>query len=86
MMDMGYNRKLILEDGEEYYGFAFGCTGDKVPEIVSNTSMAGDQEIFTLFSSPGMLPPSRFRSLALKSSSTMPSRMESTQSLFSHWG
>ena len=28
MMDMGYNRKLILEDGEEYYGFAFGYTGD----------------------------------------------------------
>ena len=28
MRDMGYNRKLILEDGEEYYGFAFGYTGD----------------------------------------------------------
>ena len=38
MMDMGYNRKLILEDGEEYYGFAFGYTGDKVLEIVFNTS------------------------------------------------
>ena len=41
MMDMGYNRKLILEDGEEYYGFAFGYTGDKVLEIVFNTSMVG---------------------------------------------
>ena len=44
MMDMGYNRKLILEDGEEYYGFAFGYTGDKVLEIVFNTSMVGYQE------------------------------------------
>ena len=38
MMDMDYNRKLILEDGEEYDGFAFGYTGDKVLEIVFNTS------------------------------------------------
>lgn len=47
MMDMEYNRKLILEDGEEYYGFAFGYTGDKVLEIVFNTSMVGYQEILS---------------------------------------
>ena len=47
MMDMEYNRKLILEDGEEYYGFAFGDTGDKVLEIVFNTSMVGYQEILS---------------------------------------
>ena len=47
MMDMGYNRKLILEDGEEYYGFAFGYIGDKVLEIVFNTSMVGYQEILS---------------------------------------
>ena len=47
MMDMGYNRKLILEDDEEYYGFAFGYTGDKVLEIVFNTSMVGYQEILS---------------------------------------
>ena len=47
MMDMGYNRKLILEDGEEYYGFAFGYTSDKVLEIVFNTSMVGYQEILS---------------------------------------
>ena len=47
MMDMGYNRKLILEDGEEYYGFAFGYTGDKVLEIVFNTSMVRYQEILS---------------------------------------
>ena len=40
-------RKLILEDGEEYYGFAFGDPGDKVLEIVFNTSMVGYQEILS---------------------------------------
>lgn len=47
MTGMEYNRKLILEDGEEYYGFSFGYTGDKVLEIVFNTSMAGYQEILS---------------------------------------
>ncbi|MBQ8646910.1 MAG: glutamine-hydrolyzing carbamoyl-phosphate synthase small subunit [Oscillospiraceae bacterium] len=46
-MDLGYDRKIILEDGEEYYGFAFGDTGDKVLEIVFNTSMVGYQEILS---------------------------------------
>lgn len=40
-----YNRKIILEDGSEYYGFAFGDISDKVCEIVFNTSMVGYQEI-----------------------------------------
>lgn len=40
-----YNRKIITEDGQEYYGYSFGDTGDKVCEIVFNTSMAGYQEI-----------------------------------------
>ena len=40
-----YNRKIILEDGSEYLGFAFGDTEDKVCEIVFNTSMVGYQEI-----------------------------------------
>ena len=47
MIDLGYNRKLILEDGEEYCGFAFGYTGEKVLEIVFNTSMVGYQEILS---------------------------------------
>ena len=42
-----YNRKLILEDGEEYYGYGFGDTCDKVCEIVFNTSMVGYQEILS---------------------------------------
>lgn len=47
MMDLGYNRKLILEDGEEYYGFGFGASSDKVLELVFNTSMVGYQEILS---------------------------------------
>jgi len=44
---MRYNRKIILEDGQEYYGCSFGYTADKVCEIVFNTSMAGYQEIIS---------------------------------------
>lgn len=40
-----FDRKIILEDGREYYGNSFGDTGDKVCEIVFNTSMVGYQEI-----------------------------------------
>ena len=39
------NRKLVLEDGSEYYGCGFGSNEDRVCEIVFNTSMAGYQEI-----------------------------------------
>lgn len=39
------NRKLVLEDGSEYYGCAFGSKIDRVCEIVFNTSMSGYQEI-----------------------------------------
>ena len=42
-----YNRKIILEDGSEYFGFSFGDTSDKVCEIVFNTSMVGYQEIIS---------------------------------------
>lgn len=44
---MDFNRKLILEDGKEYYGYAFGSTADRVCEIVFNTSMVGYQEILS---------------------------------------
>ena len=46
-MVMDYNRKIILEDGQEYYGYSFGDTNDKVCEIVFNTSMVGYQEIIS---------------------------------------
>ncbi len=44
---MNFNRKIILEDGREYYGYSFGNTDDKVCEIVFNTSMVGYQEIIS---------------------------------------
>ena len=44
---MNFNRKIILEDGSEYYGYSFGNTEDKVCEIVFNTSMVGYQEIIS---------------------------------------
>ena len=40
-----WNRKLVLEDGSEYYGYCFGSSVDRVCEIVFNTSMSGYQEI-----------------------------------------
>lgn len=40
-----FDRKLVLEDGSEYPGYAFGSKADRVCEIVFNTSMAGYQEI-----------------------------------------
>ena len=41
------DRKIILEDGEEYLGSGFGATTDRVLEIVFNTSMVGYQEILS---------------------------------------
>ncbi len=41
------DRKIVLEDGSEYYGYGFGDTCDKVCEIVFNTSMFGYQEIIS---------------------------------------
>ena len=37
------NRKIVLEDGSEYYGYGFGDNSDRVCEIVFNTSMVGYQ-------------------------------------------
>ena len=43
----GYNKKIVLEDGNEYYGYAFGDPSEKVCELVFNTSMVGYQEILS---------------------------------------
>lgn len=40
-----FDRKIVLEDGSEYYGCGFGDNCDKICEIVFNTSMVGYQEI-----------------------------------------
>lgn len=39
------DKKIILENGSEYYGFGFGCLDEKIVEIVFNTSVVGYQEI-----------------------------------------
>ncbi len=42
-----YNKKIILENGKEFYGWGFGADKDAVNEIVFNTSMVGYQEIIS---------------------------------------
>ena len=42
-----FDRKLILEDGSEYYGYGFGSGDEKITEIVFNTSPVGYQEIIS---------------------------------------
>ena len=41
------DRKLILEDGQEYTGTGFGAEETRICEIVFNTSMIGYQEILS---------------------------------------
>ena len=40
-----YDKKLILEDGSEFYGYGFGAEGERIVELVFNTSMTGYQEL-----------------------------------------
>ena len=40
-----FNKKIVLEDGEEYLGYGFGADVEAICEIVFNTSMVGYQEI-----------------------------------------
>ena len=40
-----FNKKIVLEDGEEYLGYGFGADVESICEIVFNTSMVGYQEI-----------------------------------------
>lgn len=42
-----FDRKLILEDGTEFFGYAFGSSENKVTELVFNTSAVGYQEIIS---------------------------------------
>ena len=46
-MAAAYNKKIILEDGSAYAGFAFGDNASRVCELVFNTSMVGYQEILS---------------------------------------
>ena len=40
-----FNKKIVLEDGDEYYGYGFGADVESINEIVLNTSVVGYQEI-----------------------------------------
>lgn len=42
-----FNKKIILEDGQEFFGYGFGADSQRVCEIVFNTSMVGYQEILS---------------------------------------
>ena len=42
-----FDRKLILEDGSEYYGYGFGAEIESITEIVFNTAPVGYQEIIS---------------------------------------
>ena len=42
-----FDRKLVFEDGTEYYGYGFGSNDIAVTEIIFNTSMVGYQEIIS---------------------------------------
>lgn len=42
-----FNRKIVLENGQEFYGYGFGANVQAVNEIVFNTSMVGYQEVIS---------------------------------------
>ena len=42
-----YTKKIVLENGREFYGYGFGAKVEAVNEIVFNTSMVGYQEIIS---------------------------------------
>lgn len=46
-MEKKFNRKLVFENGKEYYGYGFGAMVDRVCEVVFNTSMVGYQEVIS---------------------------------------
>ncbi len=41
------NKKIVLADGSEYYGYGFGADLERVCELVFDTSMCGYQEIIS---------------------------------------
>lgn len=42
-----YDKKIVLENGQEFYGYGFGADKEAINEIVFNTSMVGYQEIIS---------------------------------------
>ena len=46
-MKRDYDKKIVLLDGTEFFGYGFGADGQRTAEIVFNTSMVGYQEILS---------------------------------------
>lgn len=42
-----FTKKIVLENGREFYGYGFGANREAIHEIVYNTSMAGYQEMIS---------------------------------------
>ena len=42
-----FDKKIVLENGQEFYGYGFGADKEAVNEIVFNTSMVGYQEVLS---------------------------------------
>lgn len=42
-----YDKKIVLENGREFYGYGFGADKEAICELVFNTSMVGYQEILS---------------------------------------
>lgn len=42
-----YDKKIVLENGKEFYGYGFGADKEAVNELVFNTAMIGYQEIIS---------------------------------------
>lgn len=42
-----WNKKIILEDGSQYYGYGFGSQEETITELVFNTAPVGYQEILS---------------------------------------
>jgi len=50
-----YNKKIVLENGKEFYGYGFGADKEAINEIVFNTSMTGYQETLSDLSYCGQI-------------------------------
>ncbi len=42
-----YTKKIVLENGREFYGYGFGADREAINELVFNTSLVGYQEILS---------------------------------------
>ena len=47
-----FDKKLVLENGQEFYGYGFGADKEVINEIIFNTSMVGYQEVMPSSAQP----------------------------------